>query len=556
MSMLPADPSPSAAGDPDPYAKNAKTSYIDEEKASHELEVASFRDDSDEDPDNITKDISLPDNALGRFLQRFADKNRKLESLLGIESRGIQRVRAHEQTDTRVYGNLLVWLAANCTLPTVSIGVLGPLSFGLHLGDSLLTIAFFCLFAGCCPAFCATFGPKLGLRQMTSSRYSWGYWGAKWVALLNCMACVGWSISNTIAGAQVLAATGDFKFGGWVGVLVIALITLFVGLFGYRVVHWYEHVAWIPTFISFLVMLGVSAKHLVSQPMHTGTAEAASVLSFGGTIWGFVIGWVSLASDYNVYMPHGTSRKSVFFYTYTGVVVPCILLMWLGSAVASAALSASDGNGGISPGANATLARWYQGYEENELGGLLYAVMVDPMKGGGKFFLVLIVLSVVANNIVNVYSMGLSISVISHYLAALPRLIWPCIVTAIYIPLAIVGYHSFAETLQDFMSVLGYWLAIFVTVLFEEHFIFRKNNFANYHVESSWNNKKRLPIGLGALGAFCFGAAGVALGMSQVWYVGRIAQTFGGDIGFELASGFAGLAYPVFRSLEIKYIGR
>lgn len=46
------------------------------------------------------------------------------------------------------------------------------------------------------PAAAAVFGPKLGLRQMTSARYSWGWWGAKIVALLNCIACVGWSSVN------------------------------------------------------------------------------------------------------------------------------------------------------------------------------------------------------------------------------------------------------------------------------------------------------------------------------------------------------------------------
>ena len=64
-------------------------------------------------------------------------------------------------------------------------------------------------------------------------------------------------------------------------------------------------------------------------------------------------------------------------------------------------------------------------------------------------------LSVVANNIINVYSMGMSISVISVVLAALPRLIWPFVITAIYIPLAIVGADSFGTTLENFLNVLG-----------------------------------------------------------------------------------------------------
>ncbi|KAL7422679.1 hypothetical protein Q5752_001970 [Cryptotrichosporon argae] len=483
--------------------------------------------------------------------------NRKLEAKLGIEARGIERVPDTARTDHRIYGNLFVWLAANTVLPTFGVGILGPLLFFMNVGDSLLTIFFFCLIGGIPASFCATFGPKLGLRQMTSARFSWGYWGAKIVALLNCVACVGWSMSNTIAGAQALQAVGEFKFSAAVGTVIIAICTLVLGLFGYKYVHKFETYAWIPTAITFLVMLGVSAKHFISLPMPVGQAEASDVLSFGGVIFSFLLGWVSLASDYNVYMPAEAKSWKVFMWTYLGIVTPCILVMWLGSAVAATALAGSYGEG------SDTAVAWYNAYEENELGGLLYQVMVPPLKGGGKFFIVLLVLSVIANNIINVYSMGLSISVISRYLAAVPRIVWPFFITAIYIPLAIVGANHFAETLEDFLSVLGYWLAIFVTVVLEEHFLFRKGDYANYNAAESWNRPDRLPVGIAAAGAFCVGVAGAVLGMAQVWYIGPIgaavggtANSFGGDVGFELAAAFTAIVFPPLRWLELKYLRR
>jgi len=333
------------------------------------------------------------------------------------------------------------------------------------------------------------------------------------------------------------------------------MCTLFLGMMGYKYVHMYEQYAWIPTLVTFFVLLGVSAKHLVNQPMAVGRAEAASVLSFGGTIWGFCIGWVSLASDYNVYMPSDAPSWQVFMWTYIGIAAPCTLVMWLGAAIAAAALAGSDPST-----AGSAISNWYALYKEHEVGGLLHAVMVPPMKGGGKFFMVLLVLSVVANNIINVYSMGMSISVITRYLAYIPRIVWPCVITAIYIPVAIVGANQFSATLEYFLGILGYWLAIFVTVVIEEHFIFRKGKFANYHAAEMWNDRKRLPIGLGAMCAFCCGVAGIVVGMSQVWFTGPLGKlvggTRGGDIGFELASGFTAVSYPVFRYLEIRLIGR
>jgi len=162
---------------------------------------------------------------------------------------------------------------------------------------------------------------------------------------------------------------------------------------------------------------------------------------------------------------------------------------------------------------------------------------VPAIGGGGKFFMVLLVLSVVvscfswpfrggktherqANNIINVYSLGMSVSVIAVWLAAVPRLVWPLVITAIYIPLAIVGATNFAGTLEDFLNVLGYWLAIFAVVVIEEHFIFRKGNFANYDAANTWNRKDLLPWGLAAVVAALFGIMGAVLGMAQVWYIG------------------------------------
>lgn len=114
---------------------------------------------------------------------------------------------------------------------------------------------------------------------------------------------------------------------------------------------------------------------------------------------------------------------------------------------------------------------WLEAFEENELGGLLGVAFRDAIgHSAGGFFLFVLVISVVANSephsstslvliweqreltlrfdafslsdIINVYSMGLSISVISTFIARLPRIIWPIIITGIYVPVAIVGANS------------------------------------------------------------------------------------------------------------------
>ncbi|KAJ7826568.1 hypothetical protein B0H14DRAFT_1245315 [Mycena olivaceomarginata] len=67
-------------------------------------------------------------------------------------------------------------------------------------------------------------------------------------------------------------------------------------MLGYKYVHLYEKWSWIPTAITFVILLGCAGKHLVSVPMGIGQAEASNVLSFMGVIFRFAIGWVSAAN--------------------------------------------------------------------------------------------------------------------------------------------------------------------------------------------------------------------------------------------------------------------
>ena len=68
----------------------------------------------------------------------------------------------------------------------------------MGLGDGLLCVVFFNLIGACFPAWFATFGVKTGLRQMVITRYWWGFWGGKIVAILNLIACVSLHLFGSI----------------------------------------------------------------------------------------------------------------------------------------------------------------------------------------------------------------------------------------------------------------------------------------------------------------------------------------------------------------------
>lgn len=84
------------------------------------------------------------------------------------------------------------------------------------------------------------------------------------VAFFNVLACIGWSSVNLIVGGQLIN-TVNHHVPGWAGILIIAFCTLFVTMFGYKVVHAYEFWSWIPTFIVFLIVLGRGAFFAITK---------------------------------------------------------------------------------------------------------------------------------------------------------------------------------------------------------------------------------------------------------------------------------------------------
>jgi purine-cytosine permease-like protein len=108
---------------------------------------------------------------------------------------------------------------------------------------------------------------------------------------------------------------------------------------GYKILNWYERLAWLPVLIVFVVALGVGGKHLVDPPP-AEPATAAVVLSFASTIAGFVITYAPLSSDFTSYFYPGVSRYAtpststyltnrrystkIFLYSYIGFLLPIV----------------------------------------------------------------------------------------------------------------------------------------------------------------------------------------------------------------------------------------
>jgi len=328
-----------------------------------------------------------------------------------------------------------------------AIGLLAKAVFYLGFVDAILVVLFFNLIGILPVCYFSTFGPRFGLRQMVLSRFWFGWWGVKLIACFNVLACVGWSSVNSIVGAQLINAVNN-DVNGAVGIVIIAICTLFVTLFGYKVVHTYEFWSWLPTTIIFFIVLGTFAHtgDFQNIPMGVGTSEMGSVFSFGAVVYGYATGWTSYAADYTVYQPSSQSRMRVFWATWAGLIVPLLFTEMLGVAI----MSATSINGGDNI--------YQTGYNQSGTGGILGAVLFPHLGNFGKFCLVVLALSIIANNCPNLYSVSLTMQVLGRWTQRVPRFVWTFIATCVYIAIAIPGYSHFELVLQDFMNFIGYWL--------------------------------------------------------------------------------------------------
>ena len=99
-------------------------------------------------------------------LQRW---NNKIESLAGLEARGIARVLPEERHGSSVMGYAqmaILWFSANVTANNLAVGLLGPLVFELGFVDSAMMATFGSLVGSIPTAYMSIWGAQSGNRTM------------------------------------------------------------------------------------------------------------------------------------------------------------------------------------------------------------------------------------------------------------------------------------------------------------------------------------------------------------------------------------------------------
>ncbi|KAL4876527.1 permease for cytosine/purines, uracil, thiamine, allantoin-domain-containing protein [Aspergillus karnatakaensis] len=473
----------------------------------------------------------------------------------GVELRGVTPVPIEERTDDRFINVFFVWFTLSTNLLPIITGMVGTFVMGMSLRDASLVILFFNMICTIPPAYFSTFGSRTGLRQMLHARFTFGYYIVSLIVLLNLCTIAGFGVISSVLGGSTLAAVSNGSIDDTAGIVVIGICGMIVSFGGYKFLHQYERYCWLFALVAIVIATGVGGNKLSTQTP-TEPPTAATVLSFGGVIAGFLIPWAGMASDFSVYCTPTVSTTRIFTYTYLGLFLPTVPLMTLGAAIGATAPA---------------IPSWANNYATYGVGGVLDAMLA--LAGGfGKFVSVLLSFSLLGNLAASMYSISLNFQLLLPFFVRVPRFVFSIIYTAILIPVSVEAAKSFFTNLENFLYVIAYWSAAFVAVVLVEHFLFRGGDCNSYTSSSrssgvdvdadaeaeaesgSWNNPKHLPSGLAAVGAMALSFGLIVPCMGQVWFTGPIAQTTG-DIGFEVALVLAGLLYVPLRMGEKRIRG-
>ncbi len=249
-----------------------------------------------------------------------------------LERRSIEFVPAHLRHG-KPSDLLFVWFGANMELPVVAAGAATTLS-GLSLGWAAVAILIGVLVGTLLMASHSAQGPHLGLPQMIQSRAQFGFYGAAFPLLFVIVMYLGFYAAGVVLGAQALTALTGLPLSA--GIIVLALLSTLVAIFGYNLIHRFERylsalVAVVFLVLTLLLVFGdVPATH--PAPASGGFVLGPFLLAVSVSATS-QLGFAPYVADYSRYLPEQTSIKSVFWYTYAGVGISGAWLMILGAAL-------------------------------------------------------------------------------------------------------------------------------------------------------------------------------------------------------------------------------
>lgn len=421
--------------------------------------------------------------------------------------------------DARYYGikeMASVWICANAN-PTS--WYMGTMVGALGLGGAFLSAIIGNPLVYLILALVGIMGFRVASSTMGLARVPFGIRGSKLPSLVNALQFVGWCGVNTYIAAIPLASL----LAGIVGmdtyttpmlvisILIIMGITSVIAIYGgAKLIGIAQNIAVIclivlSVWITIQVFRTFSFKDIAAWSLDSSPANSAWALPFGSALdyfAAFGFAWVMAVADYTRY------TKSKAAATVAPMAGAAFGMLWFCMIGAVSAIAVAVLNGGVFDPLSADLS------------------YICSSLGMGQIANVLIVLSTIAVNMINVYSGGFSASNVSSKLPpkASMTIIAVCSALLALTPLVL---GSFLDTFQIFLGYLGAVFPPCIAIMVVDYFFIRKKQYdiGQFSKENGpyWYKHGVNPI---AIGCFLFGVITYFIGLKLTFIMSSIGAVF------------------------------
>ncbi|HET8584042.1 MAG TPA: cytosine permease, partial [Jatrophihabitans sp.] len=258
-----------------------------------------------------------------------------------VEPGGVEAIPLDERHG-RPHRLFWTWTSPNMEFATITVGLLGPVAFGMDFKQSVLAIVVGTLLGSITHAVLSSWGPRAGLPQMVLSRRAFGFLGNILPAGINSVvAGIGWFAVNSVSGALALHALAS-SLPKALCLVIIVVAQIVIAFLGHNLIHAFERYAF-PILTIVFVIGGI----IVFTKAHFGAPASyhggiGGFLIMVGATFGYACGWNPYAADYTRYLPPESPRRAVGLYAGLGVLTSCVFLEIVGAAIATAGHTAVD----------------------------------------------------------------------------------------------------------------------------------------------------------------------------------------------------------------------
>jgi NCS1 family nucleobase:cation symporter-1 len=372
---------------------------------------------------------------------------------------------------------------------------------------------------------CSLQGPGAGTTVFTINRASYGPHGSRLIALFNWLTQVGFEtegLTLVVLASVALAAKAGFDSGTPAKVafiVVAAAVQAVLPFLGHATVMKALKVLVVPFLVVYAILAALTLHRARFGHIHHGADWQTFMVGLAFTITLSGLGWVENGNDYSRYLPPDASKRAIVGWVFFGAAVPQVLIMLLGSSVATYVTIDGASPFHSFPGA---FSAWF----------------LVP-------FLVFAIVQIFAISSLDLYSSGVTLQALG-----LPVRRWMAVLIDTTIACGLTAYAvfsvSFSTLLSDFVAAVIAWIAPWMAIFLVDWGL-RRWRYVPGELQRTdpgglyWHTGG---VHWPAIVAQAFGTLASVLAFSQTFYVGPIASASGGA-DFSVFTGVVvgGLAY-------------